>query len=231
MKRLVCYLLPLILLGLHLLFMTILDEEGRFWFHSERGPTENITFLIFAASGVWALVLWKGSKTIIPRMRWFLLLFGVAAIFVALEEISYGQHYLGYDSPEWAEQYNKQKEVNLHNLGGDLMSVVMRRVAEIGLPFFGIIVPFVIMRYPVAYTPQDWTYYIMPRHELIMLLVLCVVIRVNYATGDGLFGVQRSDGLSELQELYWAMAGLIWVWIMSDRLAALKAGGSPVGNA
>lgn len=69
-------------------------------------------FLLFAF-GLFLLV--KGR--IFPR-KIKLTLFAIGAIFIlgAMEELSWGQHLLGYKSIEVVSQYNNQNEMNFHNL-------------------------------------------------------------------------------------------------------------------
>jgi hypothetical protein len=153
-------------------------------------------------------------------LRWLLLFFGIGSMLMGLEEISYGQHYLGLASPRWAVRHNKQHEINIHNLGDDSISRILRRIAELGLPVFGVALPLVLDRFPRTYRRGDWTYYLLPRNELFMVLALALLVRVNHDFDDKLFGA-LSDGLGEVQELFWALAGLFWIAIVAERLRSV----------
>ena len=61
-----------------------------------------------------ALLLWRADR------RWLAALYGLAAIgslFIAGEEISWGQRVLGFATPEGLEEVNDQGETNVHNIG------------------------------------------------------------------------------------------------------------------
>ena len=46
---------------------------------------------------------------------WVPFLFGVVYLVVTAEEISYGQHFLGFITPESVRLLNSQEETNIHN--------------------------------------------------------------------------------------------------------------------
>lgn len=56
------------------------------------------------------LVCFKIKKNIIY------LLFGLLLLFGCMEETSYGQRIIGFETPRFFQTYNLQREVNLHNL-------------------------------------------------------------------------------------------------------------------
>ena len=72
----------------------------------EGGPFETATALALATLGVWA---------ILRRRRWWVVA-GILFVLAALEELSWGQHLLGFQTPGWLQGRNYQGEANLHNL-------------------------------------------------------------------------------------------------------------------
>lgn len=72
----------------------------------EGGPFETATALALAALGLWCLL----------RRTWYWRIFGLLLILAALEEISWGQRLLGFETPLWLKGANYQEETNLHNL-------------------------------------------------------------------------------------------------------------------
>lgn len=88
----------------------------------EDGPVEWITFWAFAVAGMLTLANPRlrrppsATQTVGPLTRPFLILFGIGALLVALEEISWGQRLLGYRPPDVFLRDNFQQELNLHNL-------------------------------------------------------------------------------------------------------------------
>jgi len=72
----------------------------------EGAPFETATALSLALLGLWCLL----------RRTWYWRAFGLLLILGALEEISWGQRLLGFETPLWLKGANYQEEANLHNL-------------------------------------------------------------------------------------------------------------------
>ncbi|WP_405228152.1 hypothetical protein [Lentisalinibacter sediminis] len=70
-------------------------------------------FLLAAAAAAWAAhhQWWRHR-----RVPWFVLGLGLFCVFVAGEEISWGQRLLGFTPPEYFLTDNFQQELNLHNV-------------------------------------------------------------------------------------------------------------------
>lgn len=72
------------------------------------------TSVCFGLAGVLLLVLCFTQRPFMQRAAW--LLIGVTAIFIAAEEISWGQRIFGIQTPESISKLNIQEELNIHNL-------------------------------------------------------------------------------------------------------------------
>ncbi len=72
------------------------------------------TSVSFAIAGILLLLLSFKQGPYLPRIIWALI--GVAALFIAGEEISWGQRILGVATPDSLKQYNVQGEITFHNL-------------------------------------------------------------------------------------------------------------------
>ena len=76
------------------------------------------------------------------RVPWFLALVALFCLFVAGEEISWGQRLLGFQSPTFFQEQNFQQEVNLHNV----VATALRKLALKGLiAGYGIVLPLVVL--------------------------------------------------------------------------------------
>src|SRR4030095_9397889 len=84
---------------------------------SETGPIDTLTVVALVGGAVVCFRrLWRLRR---QRSALFLLrtaLLGTLFVVAAGEELSWGQHFLGFKSPEFFAQHNAQHEVNLHNL-------------------------------------------------------------------------------------------------------------------
>lgn len=81
----------------------------------ESGVFENATVLALVLLGLWCMT--AGRRRRDERLwRWGLPLFGILAVMAGLEEMSWGQHVIGFATPEFLAGRNIQNESNLHNL-------------------------------------------------------------------------------------------------------------------
>lgn len=112
-----------ILVYLVLTYMTIvLGDYTVNFFTAEDGLFESLTALYFFLSSLFFLMAYDFSQRITSYSKdhskkhiFYLLLAGV--FFVGcMEEISWGQRILNLQTPESFSQYNRQHEVNIHNL-------------------------------------------------------------------------------------------------------------------
>ena len=82
----------------------------------EEGMAEWVQFLAyFSAAALGFISHLKLNKT--KKIESILLItFSAGCLFLALEEISYGQHLLKWETPETLSKINYQKETNIHNI-------------------------------------------------------------------------------------------------------------------
>lgn len=108
--------------------------------HSESGPHETLQFLLLA--GAFLTALW----TLIRMKKSPLWLFGWVALaalctfYVGGEEISWGQHIIQWNTPEYWAALNDQGETNLHNTSSWL-DQKPRLILLIGVVMGGLIFP------------------------------------------------------------------------------------------
>ncbi len=93
---------------------------------------EYATFVAFVLAGIfflWAAVVSPAHRTLGP------VLFALAAFFVGLEEVSWGQRILGLETPDVLAAHNFQGELTLHNIWFPRHTVVGLAVLFYGLGF------------------------------------------------------------------------------------------------
>jgi hypothetical protein len=194
---------------------------------SEQGPIELATFALYLGSAgiVGALaVLPRGTVPLVYRLCYGLLALG--AVFVALEEVSYGQHLFGWSSPPWFAAHNVKGEVNLHNLYGDRPTRTLRNLGLIGYGVVGILLPALARWRYREYPPGHWTHYLLPRGEIITLVALAILLRrLRKLPSSAISGLNL--GLDELMELCLAGAALVYALMLWRRLADERAGARP----
>ncbi|HSE96420.1 MAG TPA: hypothetical protein VLD61_11035 [Methylomirabilota bacterium] len=194
---------------------------------SEDGPIELSTAALYLASaGIIGALAWITRGMVPLPYRTLYALLALGAVFVALEEVSYGQHLFGWSSPPWFASHNVKGEVNLHNLYGDRPTRLLRNLALVGYGAVGIALPGLArLRYRV-YPPGHWTYYLLPRGEIVILVALAILLRrLRKLPSSAFTGLDL--GLDELMELCLAGAALVYVLVLWRRLARERAGTRP----
>jgi hypothetical protein len=97
----------------------------------------------FTAGGFFVLAARRQHRAT-GAFPWFLLGLALFCLFVAMEEISWGQRVFGYRPPDYFLAQNYQQELNLHNIAGTKARLLAFRavilVYGIGLPFI-VLVP------------------------------------------------------------------------------------------
>ncbi|MFW2387116.1 MAG: hypothetical protein ACN4G0_02190 [Polyangiales bacterium] len=104
------------------------------------------SFWSFLIAGVVFAVAARRQRKTTHTFPWFLLGLALFCVFVAVEEISWGQRVFGHRPPDYFLAQNYQQELNLHNIASTGLRLFAFRGVVLGygvlLPLFGL-VPFV----------------------------------------------------------------------------------------
>lgn len=92
------------------------DTDHYYLVVQEDGFLEWATFWAFVVAAVLSVVAAERQHRTSATLPWFLAGVGLFCLFVALEEISWGQRLLGYRPPDYFLDRNFQQEFNLHNV-------------------------------------------------------------------------------------------------------------------
>jgi hypothetical protein len=115
LKKIVVFFPPVFLASMMMIrfsmfpvYLHLVQEDNLF---------EILQFCLYLLAGITLLLtlFTKASKTI-SLSTLYLLIFGASLIFIATEEVSWGQRFFGWMSPAYFEQHNVQNETTLHNL-------------------------------------------------------------------------------------------------------------------
>ena len=91
----------------------------------------------FVAGGVFAVAAWRQRRTT-GALPWFLAGLALFCVFVAMEEISWGQRVFGHLPPDYFLAQNFQQELNLHNLASTKLRLFAFRGIILG---YGVLLP------------------------------------------------------------------------------------------
>jgi hypothetical protein len=206
-RHLFFWLIP----SLYVLTMIILFFYGNdFWrmvlvpdFNRELGLLESSQHVVIIAVIILSILGYRRSATHIEKS-----IFAFAALFgtlLLLEEINYGQHYLG------AVQGIRKSELgdawSFHNKGDN--SSRIKSLSDVILLLYFVILPLL----PTRRLPMWLSYFQPPR--LIVVTVLCSVLLSKIAhylsDSNAVSGVTLGSSVSEFRELFVYYIGLLYV--------------------
>jgi hypothetical protein len=168
----------------------------------EDGPVEDGQALImFMAFGLGLRLLYLPRGTYPQWARVFFTLGVVASLYIALEEISYGQRIFGWVTPQAWDVVNDQQETNLHNTSSWL-DQKPRLLLELGVIIGGLIIP-ALRRWGPRLLPGKFAV-VYPANGLWLTALIELVIHL-YDKGTAAIGREDwfvFDRGSEMQETY-----------------------------
>lgn len=154
---------PLAMVGLVLLAGTQgarLDDP----IYSEFGVLENLTVLLLGMAVVLGIRIVLHSAALPhPGLRWWIVLLSLGCFYFAGEELSWGQHYAGWESSEFWQTVNRQQETNLHNIHG-VFNEVPRLLMTVGALVGGIIVPVLVRFGTLRWSRRSVAYWLWPTY-------------------------------------------------------------------
>jgi hypothetical protein len=215
--------LPIAVLVVELGFRMANEPLCRKLWQSELGPVETGTVVVLVP-GILAGLLALRHVGRLP-VRWltgWLVLIILGSFYFGGEEASWGQHWLGWDTPEAMSNLNDQRETNLHNTSSWL-DQKPRLLLEMGVLFGGLLYPlFLRLRRQARPTdPGDFHYWLWPSRQLLPTALLAIAIGLPQRL-EKLFGWPIPYPLdiraSKTQELYFALFLALYLWSFQKRL-------------
>lgn len=110
---------PFIVVFLYSVFLMVpLTRDEAIGFLEENGPIEFLTFVFAIVGGIQGLWLVgqirkHGEQFFVSGFYAF---FSVGLIFIAMEEVAWGQWFFGFETPQYWMEVNNQEEMTFHNL-------------------------------------------------------------------------------------------------------------------
>jgi hypothetical protein len=200
------YLVLLVLPPTHYAMIRLLNENG---------PVENLTFLSAFAAGIVALrTARRAARRGCSSLVWgFYLTFALGMIFIAGEEIAWGQQYLSFETPASWKAVNAQGETTLHNLASiqgktELIRLVFGICGLVGLSA-GRIRGFRAIATPATLVGL---FAVITAHSLVDAVndAYPVSVRVDFYINK----------FSEMVEMFIGFAGLGYAWLNGNMIGA-----------
>lgn len=209
---------PVVFLFIQIVLEISLSHEVLASLHSESGPHELLQFLIILMAAIVALRL-----LFVPQTRQNIFLTGwvgiafLASVYIAGEEMSWGQHVLEWESPEYWKNINDQGETNFHNTSSWL-DQKPRLILEIGVIVGGVLMP-LLRRFSPKALPARFNL-IYPTRHVIPTSVIFLGLTIADKIDEGLDGVHLFERVSEVEELYLFYFVLIYLVALRTKIRA-----------
>lgn len=224
--------LPLASIALRLVVPAVLDAEG--WkqqMTEEWGIVQNLTVLFLLPAVVMGVLIFLRRRELPRGVGWIMLLVALAAFYFAGEEASWGQHWLGYGTPEALKKINTQDEFNVHNVH-NIFNNVPRQLMLAATVIGGIILPLVLKRRlaePGA--PKSPWYWLIPNYRLMVISVMAIILRLPKRLEDILGSPQNGSysdmaffqGSGEFKEYCYALVIMFYVLSIYMRMGFRKS--------
>lgn len=228
-RKLVWHLmwLPLLLVLAPLLFLDAATYRRVIF--SELGIVENLTVVLFvvptAIIGFQVARLYASKGERLAALMFYL--FAAGCIFIAGEEASWGQHWLGWSTPEPLQQVNLQKETNIHNTVY-FPKRLIKWILTLGIFIIGVLLPWKLkdrlagtrLAFLRHLSPEPWTI------PMALFVVITFIMRKLVKSAGLLPNLEPSEygiRVAEVHELYIAIYFMLYAWSMLRQARALRA--------
>ena len=167
---------------------------------SENGPHELIEFFV---SGAASLIAFRTLMLLNVRRDYALLLwvfgFALGCLYIAGEEISWGQWFLHWQTPEGWSEINNQNETNLHNVS-TWLDQKPKALLLIGIAIGGLIFP-LLEKYTKVRLPERFRI-IYPPASMIFVVLCIIAVKLSDLADEAMPSVTLWTRDSEIEEFF-----------------------------
>lgn len=210
--------IPLALFTFQLLGENFFYRDYMDWVVAENGPYETLEFCILLVAlslAVYTLIHMDRSNKLLTG---WIVLAAVCCTYVAGEEISWGQHFLDWTTPEFWATINDQNETNLHNTSSWL-DQKPRLLLSVGVYVGGMIIPFLLEKKP-GLLPERLSV-IFPTKQFFIIAAICLFVKIADKAGDAVeYYIFGRGAESEEQFLFYFV--FLYLLLMKKRLVPAK---------
>ena len=180
---------------------------------SENGPIELMQWVVITLALLVCLAtLVKIPVKVQPFLFGWVAVASLACFYISGEEVSWGQHFLNWDTPSYWAAVNDQQETNLHNTTAWL-DQKPRLILMIGIILGGIVFP-LLQKFKPGLLPSRYAVIYPP-----MSLMVVSLLVIGPYTLDKIADVFAR--VSEVQELYMYYFILLYMLVLRRRIMAL----------
>lgn len=214
-------LIPMAFVSPELFETVIAYESTRFHEEGALAILENLTVVLLMPAIIAGMVIWVYHRKKCPE-RWvsyWILGWTAALVFFAGEEISWGQWFFHWTTPEWFAEVNRQGETNLHNLSSWL-NQKPRVAVSLWLIIAGFFLPLTrLLKSTPHFDANTWQFWVLPSKAAMTSAAVYLVFRIaDWMPWDAV----NQFGTSEIRE--YCIAVFLMVYMLSAwyRIRALS---------
>jgi hypothetical protein len=214
------WLLPApLFIGLQLITRYFFPEFEQSYMTDEHGVIENLTVVILIPAIALSAYIVLNRRLLPASWMWIWYgMLGLACLYFAGEEASWGQHYFGWATPDEFKKLNDQGETNLHNMSSWL-DQKPRLLVEISAIVGGVILPLVRRFRGKEFAKGSWQSFFWPTWVCLPVALVIALIKLP----DRIFGGHDipfpfNIRVSETQELYVALGFAIYLASVAVRM-------------
>lgn len=198
--------------------------------HDPRGTgiAEHATVLVLVPGIVAGFAVFRRRRHLPDaRIGWWVLAWTLACVYFAGEKMSWGQHLIGWQSPELFQDINRQKETNIHNISSWL-DRKPRAVVELWVMIAGLLLPVWQRVRGAVPDAASRAYWIWPSFVVVPSAALFLLFRLHRWFADpATSGYFNWLSESEVREYYIALFLSLYLLSIWRRLRATEPRSTP----
>lgn len=196
------------------------------YFEGELGVVESLQVVVLLACIAFCLRILGLPEVRRDRLVFLWIVLGLlGSIYIAGEEASWGQHYVGWATPETWQSLNDQGETNLHNVSSWL-DQKPRTLLEIGIITGGIVIPLLALWRP-SLREGRFAIFLPPLACLPVAVIAEFAKNWERLLSHGFWEVSTFYRASEVQELYFYLFILLYLMVFRNRVLGRRVAGLP----
>ncbi len=205
--------------------LRIINPDTDSFVFGERGIIENITVLMLLAAiviGFKALLKFKSFQFSVFKIWLVILMLG--CFYYAGEELSWGQHLIGWETPDGWKDVNDQGETNLHNTSA-LLDQFPRTMLTLAAVVGGILVPLFFIMRGIHLDKKSFSYWLWPTYVNIPTCLLAIGVSLHeksYKLFDSEVPYLLDIRAGELKECMLAIFLLMYIASFYKRMISVR---------
>lgn len=215
MRHIIFLCIPITFLIVQIIIELTMSRQALAVLHSEGGPHEWIQFFLLVGAfftSMYILFLKPWQLSLI--LGGWVGLAALGSLYVAGEEVSWGQHIMHWSTPEYWQNLNDQGETNLHNISSWL-DQKPRLILQIGVLIGGLFIP-LLQKFKEDVLPEQFRI-LYPNIDFVPVTVIALVVNMSDKLAEQL-DLVLFERASEVEELYLFYFVLVYLVMLLQRV-------------